>query len=47
VAVIVLTGSPEFFPMLAVEGMTVLGNPVSEAALLAHLRHPIDEKVTR
>ena len=47
VAVIVLTGSPEVFPVLAAEGRTVLEKPVSEAALLAHLRPFIAKKATR
>jgi DNA-binding response OmpR family regulator len=46
VAVIVLTGSPEVFPVLPAEG-TVLEKPVSEAALLAHLRPLIAKKATR
>ena len=46
VAVIVLTGSPEVFPVLPAEG-TVLEKPVSEAALLAHLRPLIAKKATQ
>jgi DNA-binding response OmpR family regulator len=46
VAVIMLTGSPEFFPVLPV-GTTILEKPVSEAALLAHLRPLIAKKATR
>jgi CheY-like chemotaxis protein len=44
VAVIVLTGSPEVFTTLPAE---VLEKPVSEAALLAHLRPLIAKKTTR
>jgi DNA-binding response OmpR family regulator len=47
VAVIVLTGSPDVFPVLPAEGTTVLEKPVSEAALLAHLRPLIAKKTTR
>ncbi len=47
VAVIVLTGSPDVFPVLPAESTTILEKPVSEAALLAHLRPLIAKKVTR
>lgn len=44
VAVIVLTGSPEVFPVLPAEGHDVLEKPGCEAALLAHLRPLIAKK---
>ena len=47
VAVIMLTGSPEFFPLPLAEGTTILEKPVSEAALLAHLSPLIAKKATR
>ena len=47
VTVIMLTGSPEVFPVLPAEGTRVLEKPVSEAALLAHLRPLIAKKATR
>ena len=47
VAVIVLTGSPDVFPVLPADGTTILEKPVSEAALLAHLRPLIGKKATR
>ena len=47
VVVIMLTGSPESFPLPSVEGTTILEKPVSEAALLAHLCPLIAKKATR
>ena len=47
VTVIMLTGSPEVFPLLSADGTTFLEKPVGEAALLAHLRPLIAKKATR
>jgi hypothetical protein len=44
VPVIMLTGSPEFFPVPLAAGTTILEKPVSEAALLAHLGALIAKK---
>jgi DNA-binding NarL/FixJ family response regulator len=46
-AVIILSGSPESFPVPLVEGTRILEKPVSEAALLEHLRPLIAKKATR
>ena len=47
VPVIMLTGSPEFFPVPLVKGTTILEKPVSEAALLEHLLPLVVKKAAR
>jgi CheY-like chemotaxis protein len=47
VPVIMLTGSPEFFPVPLVKGTTILEKPVSEAALLEHLLPLVAKKAAR